>query len=197
MEKVKIGRPKGKAILCKDIILKEALYLLDKKGPQGLSMRNLANRLNVTPMAIYNHFPDRSTLMRNLADSAYGEVTKDYESFSGTVLEKLHFLFVRYQEAVIRHPNLSISIFENSDHFSQEIKKITNHILELLTEVKVEGSTRRMWLDILVDFTHGSSIAIALNKSNQSNKSNIKNMSLRYKKELSLLLNMLSASIQK
>lgn len=191
MPKVKVGRPKGKGVLSKESILKEALYLLDENGPQGLSMRSLASRLKVTPMALYNHFPDRSTLLRCVSDMVYSEVTKNYESFSGDLRERFVFLLVTYHEAVIHHPNLSISIFENPDAFSHEVQKITNHILELLSEAKVAISKRDMWLDILVDFTHGNSLAIALNQINESKRKNLKNESIEYKKELNLLLDVI------
>ena len=48
-----------------------------------------------------------------------------------------------------------------------------------------------MWLDILVDFTHGSAIAIALNQLNETNKKSIKSHFMRYKKELNMLLNVI------
>lgn len=188
MKKVNIGRPKGKAVLCKDNILKEALYLIDKRGPQGLSMRSLASRLKVTPMAIYNHFPDRSTLLLSLADVAYKEVNEKYLSFSGNLKERLLFLLEQYHKAVIRHPNLSISIFENANTLSGEVQTLTNTLLKLLVEANISETKRKMWLDILVDFTHGSSIAIALNQTNESDR---KNKSLRYKKELKMILNIL------
>lgn len=191
MSKIKVGRPKGKSFLTKEAILEEALDLLDENGPQGLSMRSLASRLKVTPMAIYNHFPDRSALLRSVSDMVYSEVTKHYESFSGSLKERFEFLLVKYHEAVIHHPNLSICIFEDSEAFSLEVQKITKNIMNLLTEAKVEKLKINMWLDILVDFTHGNSIAVALNQLNESKKRNLKNESLRYKKELNLLLDVI------
>ena len=191
MSKVKVGRPKGKSFLTKDTILKEALYLLAENGPQGLSMRSLASRLKVTPMALYNHFPDRSALLRCVSDMVYSEVTTKYESFSGGLKERFEFLLIKYHEAVTHHPNLSICIFEDSNAFSLEVQKITKNIMDLLTEAKVEKIKINMWLDILVDFTHGNSIAVALNQLNESKKKNLKSESLRYKKELNLLLDVI------
>lgn len=191
MPQIKIGRPKGKALLSKDSILQEALYLLDENGPQGLSMRSLASRLKVTPMAIYNHFPDRSTLLRCVSDMVYSDVTRAYESFSGDLRDRFLFLLGSYHQAVIQHPNLSISIFENPDAFSLEVQKITNTLSNLLTEAKLTGLKRDMWLDILVDFTHGNSIAIALSQINELKRKNLKNESSKYKKELNLLLDVI------
>ncbi len=191
MSKVKIGRPKGKSILTKEVILTHALALLDENGPREFSMRTLASRLKVTPMALYNHFPERSALLRSVSDMIYSEVTKAYESFSGSSKERLEFLLVKYHEAVIHHPNLSICIFEDSNVFSPEVQKITKNIMELLSEEKIEKMKKNMWLDILVDFTHGSAIATALNLLNKAEKRSIKSESLRYKKELRMLLDVI------
>ena len=191
MPKVKTGRPKGNSVLTRDAIIKEALNLLDENGPQGLSMRNLAGRLKVTPMALYNYFPDRSALIRCVSDMVYSEVTNKYQTFSGGLKERFEFLLVKYHEAVIHHPNLSICIFEESGAFSLEVEKITKNIMHLLTEAKVENIKRNMWLDILIDFTHGNSIAVAKNQLNESKKNNLKSESLRYKKELNLLLDVI------
>ena len=90
-----------------------------------------------------------------------------------------------------KHKNLSISIFEDSDAFSLEVQKITKILISLLTEAKVEKNKINMWLDILVDFTHGNSIAIALNQLSETKRKNLKNESLKYKKELNLLLNVI------
>lgn len=189
MSKVKIGRPKGNAILDKPLILKTALMILDEKGSKGLSMRSLALRLGVTPMALYKYFADRSSLLRSVSDWVYSDVTKNYEDFSGSQKEKLEFLLLSYHKAVIDHPNLSISIFEDPDSFSLEVQKITDCLRALLAGTKLPKSKKEMWLDILIDFTHGSSIAIALNQLNNKSTGTLKQQSLRYQKEMRLLVN--------
>lgn len=191
MSKVKIGRPKGKTSLDKDTILKTALKILDENGSKGLSMRSLALRLGVTPMALYKHFFDRSSLLRSVSDKVYGEVTKNFENFSGDPKEKFEFLLLSYHRAVIDHPNLSICIFENPDSFSIEVQKITDYLRRLLAGTKLSKSKKEMWLDILIDFTHGSSIAIALNQLSRQKIFNTEQQSLKYQKEMRLLLNVI------
>ncbi len=179
MAKPKLGRPKGKVLLQKEEIIKTALQILDQDGPKGLSMRSLAERLKVTPMALYHHVSDRSALLREVSDRVYGEVSKKYEKSSGSVREKLESLLISYHRAVIKHPHLSLSIFETPDAFSDEAKRITQCIMDLLMEAKLSAAKRTNWLNILVDFTHGSSIATAMGVEKQS---------AQYAKELKLLL---------
>ena len=40
-----------------------ALQFLEKEGPEGISMRRIARKVGITPMAIYHHFPNRDALL--------------------------------------------------------------------------------------------------------------------------------------
>jgi AcrR family transcriptional regulator len=45
--------------------------LLESDGPQALSMRELARRVGVTPMAAYRHFADKDALVTAIAESGF------------------------------------------------------------------------------------------------------------------------------
>ena len=47
----------------RDRIFQAARALFDRHGADGLSMRRLADKVGITPMAIYKHFPDKAALM--------------------------------------------------------------------------------------------------------------------------------------
>lgn len=51
-------------------ILSAALTLVDHHGWEGLSMRRLAQELDVWPMAVYRHFADKEALVAALAEMA-------------------------------------------------------------------------------------------------------------------------------
>lgn len=53
-----------------DRIADEALALLSEKGLDGFSLRALAGRLSVTPMALYHHVPDKAALAALACDRA-------------------------------------------------------------------------------------------------------------------------------
>ena len=44
-------------------IVDEAVTFMQAEGESAVSMRSLAARLQVTPMALYHHFPDRDALL--------------------------------------------------------------------------------------------------------------------------------------
>ena len=43
-----------------------ARELFDEDGLEGLSMRKVAEKVGITPMAIYRHFPDKDALLNAL-----------------------------------------------------------------------------------------------------------------------------------
>lgn len=50
------------------MLASEALSLVDEAGLQGFSMRTLAQRLGVSPMALYNHVANRDELLGLVVD---------------------------------------------------------------------------------------------------------------------------------
>ncbi len=186
--KSKMGRPKGKFLLEKNKILETALHLLDAHGSPGLSMRSLALSLKVTPMALYNHFPNRSSLLNSASDMVYREVTKAFIEYSGTTRGKLEFLLESYYKSLIKHPNLTIYIFEAHGAIPNETQNITQHLLELISSTRVPKSKQLTWLNILVDFTHGSSIATAKNRESNKSKKSVTVDTKSFSKELKVLL---------
>ncbi|HUO94484.1 MAG TPA: TetR/AcrR family transcriptional regulator [Rhizomicrobium sp.] len=46
-----------------DRIFKAARRLFDEKGLEGVSLRNVAKKIGITPMAIYRHFADKQALI--------------------------------------------------------------------------------------------------------------------------------------
>ena len=55
-------------------IARIALGILEKQGPDAVSMRRIAGAVGITPMAIYHHFPNREALLRSVVD-------KEFEAF--------------------------------------------------------------------------------------------------------------------
>ena len=52
----------------RDDIVREALELLETKGPAALSMRTLASKLGVNASSLYHHFSNKEVLEKALAD---------------------------------------------------------------------------------------------------------------------------------
>ena len=54
--------------LSRDLIVDTAMTLIEREGPQALSMRRLGSQLGVEGMAIYHHFEGRDQLLRAIGD---------------------------------------------------------------------------------------------------------------------------------
>ena len=60
--------------LTREAVLREALALGDERGFDAVTIRGLADRLGVTPMALYRHVEDKEGLLDGLADALYAEL---------------------------------------------------------------------------------------------------------------------------
>jgi len=192
------GRPKIKDQIQKRDILEAALDILDHKGVAGLSMRSLAASLDVTPMALYHHVADRSALLRDISDWVYAGVLKDCDGEPKKARERIESLLIAYHQAVLQHPNLTLAIFADPQAFSGEAERITQAIRDCLAASKLDANARTSWLSCLVDFTHGSSIAIAMACHAQSHDAEfVRKACLDYESSLKSVLNCVFASCGK
>src|SRR3954447_22326198 len=60
--------------LSRDRILDAAVALAREDGPDALSMRRIAQELDVWPMSLYRHFRDRDELLDALAQEAAHDI---------------------------------------------------------------------------------------------------------------------------
>jgi AcrR family transcriptional regulator len=66
-----VSTPSAQSVrLSRDTVLRSALTLLDEEGHDGLTMRKLADRLGVVPMAVYRHVRNKDDLIDGVLDLA-------------------------------------------------------------------------------------------------------------------------------
>jgi TetR/AcrR family transcriptional regulator, tetracycline repressor protein len=94
-------RPRGS--LTRELIIKEALALLEEHGPGGLSMRRLADRLGVAPNALYTHVRGKADLIDGLIDQVYAGLTVTPDP-SGDWTQQLATLSQDVREHLLAHP---------------------------------------------------------------------------------------------
>jgi AcrR family transcriptional regulator len=92
-------------------ILEAALALLQQEGPQGVSIRKIADRIGVSHMLLYSYFENRAAILQALRDRAF----KEMEAFcaaslrraeSGTALVEVRALLGRFIRLSHEHPML-------------------------------------------------------------------------------------------
>src|SRR3954452_22812324 len=87
--------------LSRDRILDAAVDLARQDGPTALSMRRIAQELDVWPMSLYRHFRDKDELLDALAErAASGIKVDDGDDWRAQVRS----LLARARTAFERHP---------------------------------------------------------------------------------------------
>ena len=60
--------------LDRDTVVNAAITLADERGLEAAGVRQVAERLGVTPMALYRHVGGKEGLLDAMADALYGEI---------------------------------------------------------------------------------------------------------------------------
>lgn len=90
-----------------------ALAILEKEGPEAVSMRRVAHAVGITPMAIYHHFPNRDFLLNTITDREFAKLLSHIEShpLRGTVEEKLIAVMEGYVDYAFAQPRVFDFVF--------------------------------------------------------------------------------------
>ncbi len=83
-------------------IARAALEVADEQGASGFSMRLVAERLGVTPMALYHHVDDKAALVALLVDEVIAETP--LPSTTGKWRDDLFALALWMRHSAMAHP---------------------------------------------------------------------------------------------
>jgi AcrR family transcriptional regulator len=95
-------QPQPTERLSRERILAAALELTAREGPAALSMRRIAQELDVWPMSLYRYFRDKDELLDALAGSAADEIGPP--AGDGPWRDELADLLRQARAAFERHP---------------------------------------------------------------------------------------------
>jgi AcrR family transcriptional regulator len=98
----------------KQEILDAALELADDKGLEAVSMRALAERTGVTPMALYPHVGSKAALLDGMLGRAVGQMVEDGGEALHSGLdwrERLRLLLHGARQLAHRHPWAAALVF--------------------------------------------------------------------------------------
>ncbi len=88
--------------LTRDLVVERTLEMIDEVGPDGLTIRGLAQRLGVEPMSIYAHIPSKAALL----DAVVARVLAAMELPDPRLRwdQVLIDGFGAYRKALLKHP---------------------------------------------------------------------------------------------
>jgi len=90
------------AILDRETVLGTALALADADGLDALTMRAIAQRLGVTPMALYRHVGDKQALLDGIVEHLLMEIPLPDPALPWT--ERLRAMTAAVRASARRHP---------------------------------------------------------------------------------------------
>jgi TetR/AcrR family transcriptional regulator, tetracycline repressor protein len=148
-----MARTRGqRAGLDTDAVLREALWLLEHEGLAAVSMRRVAERLGVTPNALYSHVPDHASMIDGLLDLVLADVEVPRR---GDWQGRLERLILRTWEALVAQPELVPHYFSRRT-LGPHALRIGDATLALLREGGVEGRDATWAMRALMVYAIGS-----------------------------------------
>ncbi|MFF2556899.1 TetR/AcrR family transcriptional regulator [Nocardia sp. NPDC058058] len=90
--------------LNRELIVSEAITLLDAEGMAALSMRTLGARLNAGATSIYRHVATRDQLIELAVDAVYGEIAIPELATAGQWRDAVTTCAESMREVILRHP---------------------------------------------------------------------------------------------
>ena len=136
--------------LTADAIVDEAIKLLDRDGPKQFSMRKLAARFSVDPMAIYYHIPNRAALMHRVIGTVVSrcelpEATTNWQDSCRRVCSA-------FRQLAHRHPGV-IQAFDTFDDWVDGEHRISEALHKALAEAGFNARLTVRGARLLLSYT--------------------------------------------
>ena len=93
---------KARTSLNRDRVLATAMALADRDGVESLSMRRVANELDVVPMALYKHIANKEEMLDGMLDAVVAEIDPPRTGIDWKTAVRERILSAR--RALLRHP---------------------------------------------------------------------------------------------
>jgi TetR/AcrR family tetracycline transcriptional repressor len=91
--------------LTREHIVATALAVVDRDGIEALSMRRLGAELDVDPMAVYHHVPNKDALLDAIVEAVMGEIDLAADNPSASPEERIVYAARAYRDAILAHVN--------------------------------------------------------------------------------------------
>lgn len=155
--------------LSREAVLGTTVALLDERGPAALSMRRIADRLGVGPMALYTYFDSKDELLDAARDHLMAGLAGQPEE--GDWTDRLRSVGLDLYRLLVTHPAL-IHLFATRPLSGQEAAGATEAHLRALREAGFDRSTAaRAHLALLHHVLGAATWEVQLNAGRQTQES--------------------------
>ncbi len=131
-------------------IISTALDLINEKGIQGLTIKNLSKKLGITEPAIYRHFDNKIQILITLLDLLQNNTRVIFEAelnSDETAVRKIERLFGKHFKSFAEMPSLasvlfSEEIFRNEEKLISKISEVIDYNSRTLLDILKEGQRK-------------------------------------------------------
>ncbi|MCK5079567.1 MAG: TetR/AcrR family transcriptional regulator [Bacteroidales bacterium] len=132
-------------------IIEESINIIDEKGIQGLTIKNLSKAIGITEPGIYRHFESKTEILLSIL-SNFKEMavmlSEMMETYEATALEKISFMFSKMLELFSETPSMisvifSEEIFKNEEVLKNKIVEILNLHAQTLENIIAKGQSEK------------------------------------------------------
>lgn len=135
-------------------IVEVALELINKKGIQGLTIKNLAKKIGITEPAIYRHYDNKIDILiaiLELFNSNTEQIFKKELNNTNKAIDKIEHLFTKHFTSFSATPSLVSVIFSEEifrsepmliDKISEVIDKNDKILISIITNGQKNGEIR-------------------------------------------------------
>ncbi len=108
-------------------IVEESIKIIDKRGIQGLTIKNLSKAIGISEPGIYRHFESKTAILLSILNNfkeMAGMLSGLMKDFEGTAIEKIEFMFSRMLDLFSETPSMVSVIFSEEIFKNEELLKL-------------------------------------------------------------------------
>jgi AcrR family transcriptional regulator len=149
----------------RELILKAATELVEERGLEGLSAREIARQINYSPGTLYNVFKDRDEILFTIEARLLNSLEAHLNTvqLTGTAREQVIALANAYLEFTHANPNLWNLLFEHqptkgktapdwyaekTQALMQRIEAVISPLMQDRSKAEHERSARVLWASV-------------------------------------------------
>src|SRR5690625_387821 len=141
--------------LKKEIIIDEALQLLNEDGLEGVTLRKLAKRLDVYASALYWHFKNKESLVNEMAEGILRKEFLEIETRRNNVRwqDWLINIFIRLRKSLLSYKDGGG--VDDSEHLSLTMARVSEVTMKTLVHVGIDRHRVRLIVLTITRYTFG------------------------------------------
>lgn len=132
-------------------IIEKAVEIISRDGIQNLTIKNIANEINVSLPAIYKHFKSKLDIMVHLVETIegiFGEIHKKIYNLNNSDLEKIKIFFMELIQKFYDNSELipivtSTSLFKGEQSLNEHIYNILKKNKDIFSELIKKGQKNK------------------------------------------------------